>query len=270
VPAAAPASRLAFSPAAGREQGQVEKSVQDSRHLVLQPMPDFPDLATLNARLFHLPRKLDERSGVVTTTNLGFSEGATVFGAAQMTTARLDRPTHRCHILKTGNDSFRFTASSAAPRRQTEGRPAPTRTSDDNHNLQPGHLSLESPARCSAEIDNRRFLLSFRQSSDEGRPHDDNGSMNWTYAWRARSGPSKHRGRLSDRLPAAAAIPLHSAVASRAAGVSPLPAGTAQTVERVRNRCSRPLSRLNMPPRPGTTSMTRSVCRQTANWLLEM
>ncbi|MFN3847507.1 MAG: IS21 family transposase, partial [Paracoccaceae bacterium] len=39
------------SPAAGWEKGQVEKNVQDSRHRLWQPMPDFPDLAALNAWL---------------------------------------------------------------------------------------------------------------------------------------------------------------------------------------------------------------------------
>lgn len=39
------------NPAAGWEKGQVEKNVQDSRHQVLQGMPDFPDLDALNAWL---------------------------------------------------------------------------------------------------------------------------------------------------------------------------------------------------------------------------
>lgn len=58
------------------------------------------------------------KPGVAITTNLSFSEWATVFGDAKMTTALLDRLTHRCHMLETGNDSFCFKASSAAAARK--------------------------------------------------------------------------------------------------------------------------------------------------------
>ena len=62
-----------------------------------------------------------ERNSLIVTTNLPFENWTEVLGSERLTGAALDRLTHRCHILETGNDSFRFRASSAAAKKMTEG-----------------------------------------------------------------------------------------------------------------------------------------------------